>query len=91
MELDIQLYDLKEVIHEAISIVKYNALTKGLDLRTELMNQLPSYVYIDSIRLKQVLVNLLNNAIKFTENGYVMFHLEETFRDEEHQQVNPFI
>ncbi len=71
LELDIEKSDLFELTSEAADIITFQAQHKGLEVLLNIEPNLPRYVHIDSIRLKQVLINLLGNAIKFTEQGEI--------------------
>ncbi len=64
-------FELNEVIEEVFDLVAHQALQKKLDLVSAIANAVPPFIRADSTRLRQVLVNLVNNAIKFTEAGYV--------------------
>lgn len=57
------------IVTEAASLVRVRAADKHLTFGTELIGPLPETVQTDPLRLRQILVNLLGNAIKFTENG----------------------
>jgi signal transduction histidine kinase/DNA-binding response OmpR family regulator len=69
-ELEIAPIDLGRLIEDVTDMVRPRAAQKGLALRVETA-QLPLFIRIDAARLRQVLINLLNNAIKFTEQGSV--------------------
>lgn len=71
LELDIEKSDLFELSSQASDIITFQAQNKGLEVLLNIDPNLPRYIFIDSTRLKQVLVNLLGNAIKFTEQGEI--------------------
>jgi PAS domain S-box-containing protein len=71
LELESIRTDIVEVAEQAIDIVTYGAEQKGIELLLDIATDVPLYVETDGLRLKQVLVNLLNNAVKFTEKGEV--------------------
>ncbi|HEX7758124.1 MAG TPA: PAS domain S-box protein [Caulobacteraceae bacterium] len=71
VELDPQPFDPRVLVDEAGHLVQVEARKKGLDLRTEFDEFLPSLVTADSARIKQVLLNLLSNAVKFTAKGEI--------------------
>jgi signal transduction histidine kinase len=64
-------FDLYECIQDAYTIALYAAKEKQLQFDLEIAQQVPRYVYGDPNRLRQVIVNLLNNAVKFTHKGSV--------------------
>ena len=71
LELEIRSTSLKALMEEVISLFSSNAQTKGLELSYQLSEDLPAYVFTDPTRLRQVLVNLVSNALKFTSQGYI--------------------
>lgn len=71
LELDIEKSDLFELTSQASDIITFQAQHKGLEVLLNIDPNLPRYVFIDDTRLKQVLINLLGNAIKFTEQGEI--------------------
>ena len=71
LTLEALSFPLVSIIEAAISIVRGAALKSGLAIRVDLDPDLPRFVVGDSSRLQQVLLNLLNNAVKFTPEGSV--------------------
>ena len=71
MELVCTDYHLKTVAGEVMAMMDMAASKRGLLLKYECDNTLPCRYYGDEGRIKQILINILNNAIKFTQEGYV--------------------
>ncbi|WP_396147904.1 PAS domain S-box protein, partial [Flavobacterium sp.] len=76
LELDIKKYNLIEIISQVIELVKYDTNLKNLDLEVNINESVPKYVYVDIVRLKQILINLLGNAVKFTEKGKITLSIK---------------
>ena len=72
LELEDIEFALREIIEETIEILVLRARAKGLELRCEIAPSVPTAVRGDPMRLRQVLINLAGNAIKFTEAGEVV-------------------
>ena len=71
LTLDPVSFPLVSVIDNTVSIVRGGALKSGLRIETRIDPDLPAFVHGDASRLRQVLLNLLNNAVKFTPAGSV--------------------
>jgi CheY-like chemotaxis protein len=75
LELDRIEFDLNELIEKAIEILALRANDKGLELACHVSPDLPCHVIGDPNRLHQILVNLIGNAIKFTDHGSVLMRV----------------
>ncbi len=76
LELRIQDFDLHQVLSDAVGLIRPGAEERGLSLRQVLDPNLPRWVRGDPGRLRQVLVNLLHNAVKFTPSGEILLAVE---------------
>ncbi|MDR7130746.1 PAS domain S-box-containing protein [Algoriphagus sp. 4150] len=81
LELDIDKCDLYEMSAQATDIITYQIQNKGLEMLLNISMDLPRFVYTDSVRLKQILLNLLGNASKFTESGEIELKIEALEND----------
>ncbi|KAA0875288.1 ATP-binding protein [Nitrincola tapanii] len=77
VKLDIHPFSLRELIQDVTKLFSVLAQKKSLELLVK-MHELPNVVLGDSTRLRQVLLNLLGNAIKFTETGEVCLIVKPT-------------
>ena len=77
LELENQVFNLRECVEDALDVAAA-ANNKGIELIGELDSRCPANVTGDVTRLRQVLVNLLGNAVKFTERGHVLLTVEPT-------------
>ncbi len=75
LELEAQPFDLRECVESAIDVVAFDAAGKGLELNWYIEPDVPEDVVGDATRLRQILVNLLGNAVKFTEQGEIEIEL----------------
>jgi len=75
-------FNLSDEINEVVKILRYKSIQKNLDLSFEVAPDVPQLLIGDPLRLKQVLINLCNNSIKFTEEGFVHVSVKLVARDE---------
>lgn len=76
-------FDLYATINSAAQILRPQAEGKGLTLQVTIMPDVPPYMRGDPARIQQVLINLLANAIKFTEHGSVTLHVAQVREESE--------
>lgn len=72
LELESIAFDLNEVIDKAVDILAMRANEKGLELACHVDRNVPCHLVGDPTRLTQILINLIGNALKFTEKGSVV-------------------
>lgn len=76
LELELLKTDVAELAGQAMDIIKYQAAQKGLELLLNISVNLPRFAWVDPLRLRQILVNLLGNALKFTESGEIELKID---------------
>ena len=75
MELELACLDLHEMVAEVTEMFAAGAKRKGLELEFAVLDGVPRYLEGDPVRLRQILVNLLGNAVKFTAKGRVFLRV----------------
>jgi CheY-like chemotaxis protein len=78
MEMRPEPVDLQALVRSVLDIVRPRAVSKGLEFTVDSAPDLPDGVETDSTKFKQVLVNLLGNSVKFTEQGHVALRVSRT-------------
>lgn len=76
IELHYKPIKMKSIIKEIETIFMQNAHSKGINLRVEIQDDFPEIVLFDDVRIRQILLNIVGNAVKFTEKGYVKISLQ---------------
>ena len=74
-------YDIKLMLDELISLTKARIGDKGLDFRVNIDQSIPRILYGDSTRLKQIYLNILTNAVKYTKEGYIDFTVSSVVKE----------
>ncbi|NTV71191.1 MAG: response regulator [Azonexaceae bacterium] len=82
LELDVADFDLRHLLEESLELFSQQAGKKGLELLADLPSDESLVVRGDALRLRQIVVNLLGNAIKFTASGEVLLRLRVLERAE---------
>jgi len=81
MELDLADFNLPSMVSDTINILVLHARAKGLLLTSSLGSDVPSALKGDAGRLRQIIVNLIGNAIKFTPQGTITLHIQKESED----------
>jgi len=76
LELDNTLFSLRDLVSDTLNTLVYRAESKGLELIGRISPAAPDELIGDPVRLRQVIINLVGNAIKFTETGEVVLAVE---------------
>ncbi len=69
-------YNTVDMISDVVTMMRLRAQEKGLEFRVNIARDIPSELMGDEIRIKQILINVLNNAVKYTGEGYVMLSVQ---------------
>jgi len=83
MDIEWIEFHLSDLVHEILEVMQFQAGSKGLTFRHEMPDRLPKSLRGDPSRLRQVLINLINNAIKFTTQGEVFLKIEWVSQSED--------
>lgn len=86
LELEKQSVHLSSFLCDIYFLMQGAAIDKNLHLRVEAPEPLPAVIYTDPMRLRQILLNLLGNAIKFTNDGEVVLHIQR-IKDEDQEKI----
>jgi two-component system, sensor histidine kinase and response regulator len=78
LELDCARVDLDNLLREVADVARIRANQSGLAFTYQTVNRLPAFVLVDERKLRQILLNLLGNAVKFTDQGSVAFRIGAT-------------
>lgn len=69
--LENEVFDIRSVLEEMQTLFSKKVADKGLEFVPDFDEELPTAVYLDKSRIRQILINLIGNAIKFTKRGYI--------------------
>ncbi|MBO4901916.1 MAG: DegV family EDD domain-containing protein [Lachnospiraceae bacterium] len=72
-------YRVGDLVSEIVNMIWLKAQEKGLAFHVYIDPNVPSGLYGDEVRIKQILINLLNNAVKYTQEGSVTLHVESEY------------
>lgn len=75
-------YDFNQVLKDLVALSKARMGDKPIEFRTNFDKAIPSVLYGDQTRVKQIIINLLTNAIKYTKKGYIEFKVSCVIKDD---------
>ncbi|MBP5452975.1 MAG: hybrid sensor histidine kinase/response regulator, partial [Treponema sp.] len=76
MQLENIPFDISELVEHVVDLVAIEAFEKGLELATNIDPTIPKMIMGDPTRMQQVILNLVKNAVKFTEKGYIFVSVQ---------------
>ena len=90
-ELDKRDFNLRDILEDTVRLLAPRAHQKELELGCHIQVDLPERLFGDAIRLRQIVINLVGNAIKFTDKGEVMLHVERQSQTESTLDLHFFV
>jgi len=83
LEFDVTRVDLRDLVEDVVRLIGIQAHPKNLEVTAYIDAAVPDFIQVDAGRLRQILLNLLGNAVKFTEAGEIALSVQPTARDAE--------
>lgn len=90
LDLEIKKTDIRQICNQVMSIVKFEAKEKNIKMILTIDAKIEKHIWADSFRLKQILINLLGNAIKFTTVGEIELKIDLLSKLENNQSMLRF-
>ena len=87
IQLEIINFDLHNLLNNVYQLLKPKAVENGIDFVYQISNEIPAMMIGDQLRISQILINLVNNAIKFTRNGRVDITVELIERNKDFMRL----
>ncbi len=75
-------YQLDRLLNDIVNMILYSVKEKSLSFHTDIDKNLPSVLSGDSVRIRQIMINILNNAVKYTEKGKISFSVTQEQRSD---------
>ncbi len=88
LELQYESVSLKGVFEEIRNIFSLKIANKGLEFIIEIAPDMPPALVLDEVRLRQILFNLIGNAVKFTERGHIRLYADKTYTDSGQKELD---
>jgi PAS domain S-box-containing protein len=87
MQIEETRFNVRQVLKDVIGIFSIKTLEKGVEIFTKVKDNVPESLLGDSVRLNQILLNLIGNAVKFTQQGFIGVSVELNESNTEHMEV----
>jgi|GEM_PF-5289941 len=88
LDLEYRAFEIKKLLGEIAKAFSYSTQTKGIEIKTNLGDDLPDWVVGDETRLRQVLTNLISNSLKFTSEGKIEISANVDFNLSKNNKAN---
>lgn len=82
MELVQSNYQLSALVYDIVNMISVKLADKDVELKVETNPETPDFLYGDEIRLRQIFINILNNAVKFTDKGIICFQIDSEKKED---------
>ncbi len=91
MELRPEDISMASLVSDIVMIIKIRLKDKTIEFKTDIDKNIPSRARVDEVRIKQILVNLLGNAVKFTQTGYIKLGMKLKKSDDTNDHLSMYI
>lgn len=85
------VYDVSSMVNDLVNMIANRAEEKGLEFEVEVASKIPHLLYGDEIRIKQIIMNLLTNAVKYTEHGEVKLCMDAERCEDNHIKLKVMV
>ena len=86
-----EVFNLRDMMRNLVEVMKYRAVEKNIDLKFVIADEIPNLLVGDKLRLNQILLNLVGNAVKFTDSGFVTIEVEKLNEESNSVQLQFFV
>lgn len=80
-------YDLKEMITEIINMISVRLMDSEIEFFVDIDKDIPRYLFGDNTKIRQLFINILNNAVKYTKQGKINFRVKGEYKDKGHINI----
>ncbi len=85
IDVELKECEIDKIVDSVLSSTSYNAHKKNLELVCDLDEAIPEFIYADEVKIRQILLNIVSNAIKFTDRGNIFVQIKKI--DEAHDEL----